>query len=880
MAPPPPPPPSPPLMVKLRTIETCGVSPPEGSVPPSTVPLTFFDVFFLHARPMERLFFYPFPHPTSHFLSSFLPSLKSSLSLSLRSFFPLASLLRPSPGASSASDRFELFYSDATSPGVLFTVAECVDDGSSGGLFDRLSGPRPRDVTVFPHHGVVVGTTMHHAACDGSSYTLFRQTWAAAARRSSGDISLYAHPLGPVVDRSLVPDPHGLYSLFYKTVAGKSPIPAPASSPADVVLASFTIKSSHIKALKAAFRCSTAAVTFAFTWINYVRARELAKRNDKVYLAIPVDFRSRMRPPLPAEYFGNCIGPCYVEAEAADLSGANGLTAAAEAIDRAIKSVASAGFEGAEPEKWLETIRGLPAEAILTGAGSHRFGVYDTDFGWGRPAHVDLTSVARTGVVAVAESGEEEGGLRTIETCGVSPPEGSVPPTAVPLTFFDLMFLHACPMERLFFYPFPHPTSHFLSSFLPSLKSSLSLSLRSFFPLASLLRPSPGASDRFELFYSDATSPGVLFTVAECVDDGSSGGLFDRLAGPRPRDVGQLRALVPRLAPPDSAGSQPLLAVQVTVFPHHGVVVGTTMHHATCDGSSYTLFRQTWAAAARRSSGDISLDAHPIGPVVDRSLVLDSHGLYSLFYKTVSGKSPFPAAASYPTDVVLASFTIKRSHIKALKAAFRCSTAAVTFAFTWISYVRARELAKGNDRVYFGIPVDFRSRMRPPLPAEYFGNCIGPCHAEAEAADLSGANGLTLAAEAIDRAIKSVASAGFEGAEPEKWLEMMWGRPAEAVLIAAGSHRFGVYDTDFGWGRPAHVDLTSVARTGVVAVAESGEEEGGVEIGLALPRNQMDLFQIYFAEGLGRLDAKAKKRLVSTESIYSVTWYMGPKPVQ
>lgn len=300
--------------------------------------------------------------------------------------------------------------------------------------------------------------------------------------------------------------------------------------------------------------------------------------------------------------------------------------------------------------------------------------------------------------------------------------------------------------------------------------------------------------------------------------------------------------------------------MQVTVFPHQGVVVGTIMHHAACDGSSYTLFRQTWAAAAaaaRRSSGcDISVDAHPVGPVVDRSLVPDPRGvLYSLFYQSVSGKSLIPAPASSPADVVLASFTIRSSHIRALKGAFRCSTAAVTFAFAWISYVRARELqAKGNDKVYLGIPVDFRSRMRPPLPAEYFGNCIGPCHAEAEAADLSGPNGLAVAAEAVDRAIKSMASAGFEGAEPEKWLEMMRGLPGEAILIIAGSHRFGVYDADFGWGRPAHVDLTSVARTGVVAVAESGEEEGGVEIGLALPRNEMDSFQIHFAQGLGRLD--------------------------
>jgi hypothetical protein len=66
----------------------------------------------------------------------------------------------------------------------------------------------------------------------------------------------------------------------------------------------------------------------------------------------------------------------------------------------------------------------------------------------------------------------------------------------------------------------------------------------------------------------------------------------------------------------------------------------------------------------------------------------------------------------------------------------------------------------------------------------------------------------------------------------------------------AGSNRFGVYETDFGWGRPKKVEIVSVDRGLTIGLAESKDGNGGVEVGLVLNKHVMDLFSNLFLEGL------------------------------
>nr|CAD1818995.1 unnamed protein product [Ananas comosus var. bracteatus] len=233
----------------------------------------------------------------------------------------------------------------------------------------------------------------------------------------------------------------------------------------------------------------------------------------------------------------------------------------------------------------------------------------------------------------------------------------------------------------------------------------------------------------------------------------------------------------------------PVFAVQVTVFPSRGLVVGTAVHHAVCDGSSIMRFMRCWSASA--AAGAPAPAAAAV--VVDRTLVPDPHDVYSTFYEGVSemrGSAGHGAATA--ADRVFASFTLRKRHVQALKdavsaraaaSAFHCSTVVVTFAFAFVGYVRAKRAAAGA-AAHMGFAADFRSRMRPPLPAEYFGNCVGPCFADVDAADLGGDDGLVVAAEAIGRAIGGLGKS-LESARD--WLRGFKSRAAGLILTVAGS---------------------------------------------------------------------------------------------
>ncbi|XP_072956537.1 anthocyanin 5-aromatic acyltransferase-like [Typha angustifolia] len=444
--------------------------------------------------------------------------------------------------------------------------------------------------------------------------------------------------------------------------------------------------------------------------------------------------------------------------------------------------------------------------------------------------------------------------VRILETSRISPPQGSIPPTSLPLTFFDVMWQSSPPTERLFFYPFLYSTSHLINSILPTLKSSLSITLQSFYPLAGTLQRIPGSSDDFQLCYSDGDS--VALIVAECVDGG-----FDILAGNDARDISNLRPLLPTL--PKLGDSCPLLAIQVTVFPRDGVVIGTTVHHAACDGTSSTQFMHAWASACR--SGGSASERHI--PIIDRSLIPDPRGLYAIFKEGVSrlmslnspGSSQPVAAA--PADKLLATFTLTRAHIKMLKEVvlaktdrekpFHLSTFVVTFAYMWVGFVRLREqLSPGRKRAHLSFGANFRDRIEPALPPAYFGNCVGLCFVEADVGKLVGGDGLKVASEAIGKAIEEL-NVSFQSSQewPTRFASIMNEQP----IGVAGSPKFKVYDVDFGWGRPAKVDIPSIAIFDVISFAESREDPGGVEIGFALPEHEMGFLNNYLENGLKTL---------------------------
>ncbi|XP_073112346.1 malonyl-coenzyme A:anthocyanin 3-O-glucoside-6''-O-malonyltransferase-like [Elaeis guineensis] len=442
--------------------------------------------------------------------------------------------------------------------------------------------------------------------------------------------------------------------------------------------------------------------------------------------------------------------------------------------------------------------------------------------------------------------------LRVLENSRVSPPSGSVATASIPLTFFDIIWLmHYQPVERLFFYDFPHPTAHFIDSCLPNLKSSLSLTLQHFFPLAGNLRRSLGSDDRYEISYVDGDS--VPFTVAE--HDGD----FHDLSDAHACDVSKLLQLVPQLL--KSQDAQPLLALQATVFPNRGIVIGVSVLHIACDGSSSMHFMKSWASACK-SGGSMPVVAPP--PLFDRTLIPDPRGLYSVFLDDAKGfqapqNDTVPPPGEIPfTDMVHVTFSFKQDHIQRLKrlvlaraaergTSFHCSTIVVVFAYVWACLVRMRDVASDR-KAYLLFPVDCRGRLQPPLPAAYFGNCVGPCLVEVAVGDVIGEEGFVAAAEAIGKAIEGTKDGFLDDAE--RWVRRVLPLVTELPMSVAGSPKFRVYETDFGWGGPKKVLVTSILGPGAISVAESKDEQGGIEIGMVLLKHVMDEFSARFWNGL------------------------------
>ncbi|XP_008797924.3 malonyl-coenzyme A:anthocyanin 3-O-glucoside-6''-O-malonyltransferase-like [Phoenix dactylifera] len=435
--------------------------------------------------------------------------------------------------------------------------------------------------------------------------------------------------------------------------------------------------------------------------------------------------------------------------------------------------------------------------------------------------------------------------LRVLENSRVSPPPGSVAPASLPLTFFDVIWLVQHPVERLFFYDFPNPIAHFIDSCLPNLKSSLSVTLHHFFPLAGNIRRSPGSDDRYEIAYVDGDS--VSFTVAE--HDGD----FHDFSDDHGCDISKLRQLVPQL--PKAQDAQPSLAVQVTVFPNHGIAIGVSINHAACDGSSSMHFMKSWASACK-SGGSMPEVAPP--PLFDRTLISDPRGLYSVFHHDVEGMTaPEPSAEIPFADMVHATFSLKQDRIQSLKrlvlaraaereTSFHCSTIVVALAYVWVCLVKMRGLASDR-KAYSGFAVDCRERLQPPVPASYFGNCVGPCFVEVAVGDVIGEEGFVAAAEAIGKAIEGIKHGILDGAE--SWLRRFVSILPEQPMTVAGSPKFRVYETDFGWGGPKKVLVTSISGAGNISVAESRAEQGGIEIGMVLPKHVMDEFRTHFLNG-------------------------------
>ncbi|XVF22971.1 hypothetical protein REPUB_Repub12eG0217000 [Reevesia pubescens] len=461
----------------------------------------------------------------------------------------------------------------------------------------------------------------------------------------------------------------------------------------------------------------------------------------------------------------------------------------------------------------------------------------------------------------------------TVEVVGryhVSPPPNSAPPTSLPLTFFDIPWLFFSASQPLFFYHYPYPTSHFLSTTLPSLIHSLSLTLQHFFALAGSLVCPPGSFQPPLIVYNEGNF--VPLVVAE------SNGDFFHFSGNHQRCVNDFYPLLPELPSRASKSKSklgiPLLAAQITIFSNFGICIGFAYHHVVADGRTFSSFIKTWASIFRDPSFSINSS---LLPFYDRRIIKDRYGLESIFLNDWSNRKSSQDMvigvdqsttnlSDSDMDMVRATFLLCPADMEKIKQWIigvcklkkkpqppRLTPSNLTCAFVWICLIKAQEKVNGKlldkNPSYFGFNAGGLTRLDYPVSTTYFGNCIGFARSMAIQVELCGEDGIVVAANAIGNRVKELDEAFLEGAE--NWIsdwEVFYG--SEPHVMAAGSPKLDIYETDFGWGRPQKIEEISIDNDNAISLTQSRDMKGGIEVGLALPKAKMDAFASFFTQGL------------------------------
>ncbi|XP_054799472.1 stemmadenine O-acetyltransferase-like [Prosopis cineraria] len=286
-------------------------------------------------------------------------------------------------------------------------------------------------------------------------------------------------------------------------------------------------------------------------------------------------------------------------------------------------------------------------------------------------------------------------------------------------------------------------------------------------------------------------------------------------------------------------------AIRVTAFECGALTVGAIVSHMIADGAATSFFLKSWAATARKAN-----DHHPspnfeAPPVIfpDKADVLPKHagimalcGRFIKRGKTVTRRLRFGASA-------MAKLTAEGSSSRVPNP----TRVEVVSALIWKSMTAALK----SDSVLISHAVNMRRRAVPAFSEGYMGNFLWAAPALSRGVELLPELVIKIR-ESITKIdadlVKSLQGEGGSVRYCEALGEMA-GEAAggEAYVGYSSWCGFGLYDVDFGWGKPAWVACTgstgdeALSFNAVVLVdTPSGH---GIEAWLYLPPDDMAMLE-------------------------------------
>ncbi|KAL8040880.1 hypothetical protein ABFX02_10G129000 [Erythranthe guttata] len=387
------------------------------------------------------------------------------------------------------------------------------------------------------------------------------------------------------------------------------------------------------------------------------------------------------------------------------------------------------------------------------------------------------------------------------------------------------------------------------------LRDSLSKALVLFYPLAGRLNWAAEGGSRVELH---CNGKGVPIFEAESEAAVEDFGDFT----PTPA----IQALIPSVDYTTPIDEIPMVIVQLTRFSCGGVSIGLGISHVMADGPSALHFVDEWAKIAR-SMGPI------VPPFLDRTVLENGSPPAKPFDPAVLRPPPTLIGQEDNMEqrkkpITVAFLNLTKLQIEKLRNKVNLdsdknnsgggrgySRFEAVAAHIWRCTSKARgHVTDQQTSLHF--VADFRNKLQPPLPKNFFGNAL----IRVEATDTSGSllsNTIGAAAKKIREAVEKVTDETVRA-----YLEYLKGLPdvgrfrsldnsgrpkgdfyGNPNLAIISWTALPLYGADFGWGKEIHMGPGSMGFDGKTFLIPSHEGDGSFNIAIWLQEEHISAFK-------------------------------------
>lgn len=390
------------------------------------------------------------------------------------------------------------------------------------------------------------------------------------------------------------------------------------------------------------------------------------------------------------------------------------------------------------------------------------------------------------------------------------------------------------------------------------LKESLSKALSLFYPLAGRLNWAEEGGSRVELH---CNGKGVPIFEAESEAAVEDFGDFTPTQSIQP--------LIPSVDYTTPIDQIPLIIVQLTRFRCGGLSLGLGISHVMADGPSALHFINEWAKFARGIGPAVP-------PFLDRKIVETDKPLSFKFDPAVLRPPPTligqeDSLEQRKKPIAAAYLSLSKLQIEKLRNEANLdfgkleggggrgfSRFEAVAAHIWRCTSKARgHVAEQQTSLHF--VADFRNKMQPPLPKNYFGNAL----IRVEATDTSGSlltNSIGAASRKIREAVEKVSDGGVRGyldylkklGDVGRFRSLdnngrpkgdFYGNPNLAIISWTGLPLFG---TDFGWGNEIHLGPGPMGFDGKTFIIPDREGNGSFNVVIWVQEENMPAFKKCF----------------------------------